>query len=139
MEIVVYVSRIAFTVLVGSLSPVSSSSLTHQIIGASDLSIVEALAPELQRPEIATLTEGDRDPRAVGRADVRFEGDFNADGELDLILVGHYLVDNQRGSFVLIARSEAGAWERTRLFTFDTDTIIGKAYETRPGDIAVFF
>jgi hypothetical protein len=66
----------------------------------------------------------------------RFEGDFNADGRRDLVLLGQHGQD-QRRSFVLIATAQGGGWARSGLLTFEAEFVVAKKVEN--GRVWIFF
>jgi len=112
---------------------------------ASDALIVQDLAPELDSMQLGRMEalneERRRNMVGVEGLGFRFEQDLNSDGQQELILLGDYAKGERRQSFVLIARSAAGQWVRSRLFTFDQEFIIAELGQTasRQGDLAVYF
>lgn len=105
----------------------------------SNVDIIGRLVPDLvgavpaQRPATVEDSPGELN-------DVRFEGDFNGDGREDLLLLGHRREDGAQKGFALLAsESVTGEWERVQVLEFESDVVLGKRYEVRPNDIAVFF
>lgn len=102
---------------------------------ASDLAIIQDLAPELDGVELGrmeTLSEQQRQ-KVAGEEHIRFryEMDVNSDGRQELVLLGSYAADEGRRSFVLIAAPAAGQWARSQLLTFDREFVIGLRYDNR--------
>ena len=96
-------------------------------IDATDFEIIEALVPELNDLRLLTMQDLTNEQTAnIGDAaevERRFEGDFNADGQRDLVLFG----SSASGPFVLLATSDAAVWHRSGLLRFDRPFIVGRA------------
>jgi hypothetical protein len=105
----------------------------------SNADIMRRLVPDLaaavpaQRPTAVQDSPGEL-------TEVRFEGDFNEDGQEDLLLLGHHQEEGEQRGFALLAtEAVTGEWERVQVLEFENDVAVGKRYEARPNDIAIFF
>jgi hypothetical protein len=109
----------------------------------NDALIVQDLAPELDSVQLGRMEalSEERRRNMVGEEGLgfRFEFDLNSDGQQELILLGTYSEGGRRKSFVLIARPAAGQWVRSQLLTFDHEFIIGRRYNVRPDELALWF
>lgn len=106
----------------------------------SDTLDLNTLAPELEEAEAISLDDLNQSQRqkiaGVDGISFRFEGDFNHDGQQDLMLLGRYRTDDMPSSFLLVATREPAGWTRAQLLTFEHDFVIGRMFES---GLAVFF
>jgi hypothetical protein len=126
-----------------SLLALSAANCQQQPEAASDARIVQDLAPELDGVQLGRMEALSEERRGnmvgVEGLGFRFEQDLDSDGQQELILLGTYSEGGRRKSFVLIARPAAGEWVRSQLLTFDQDFIIGRRYDVRPDELALWF
>ena len=133
-------SRVALFVGLGlgSIS-IGSVAVGAQLGRLSDAALLERLAPELANPAIVTRPEDldEKHQRVLAEQGIgfRFEGDFNSDGQQDLVLLGQHGLD-QRRSFVLIATGREKEWSRSGLLTFEQGFVVGRTYG---GELSIFF
>lgn len=122
------------------LLSLGSVAFGGQLGEPSDAAILKALAPELVNPAIVTrpedLSQQRRSILTEPGGGFRFEGDFNADGRRDLVLLGQHGQDRRR-SFVLIATAQEGGWTRSGLLTFVNEFVVAKKVEN--GRLWIFF
>lgn len=103
---------------------------------ASDADVLELLTPELN--DVRLLTMQDLTPEEISNigdtpeVDRRFEGDFNADGQPDLALLG----SDSGGTFLLLATRDQAAWRRSGLLRHSRPFIVGRLDR---GILRVFF
>jgi hypothetical protein len=122
------------------LFSLGSLAFGEQLGQPSDAALLKALAPELVNPAIVTKPEDLSPERQSVLTEpglgFRFEGDFNADGRRDLVLLGQHGQDRRR-SFVLIATAQGGGWARSGLLTFEAEFVVAKKVEN--GRVWIFF
>ena len=103
---------------------------------ASDAELLELLTPELN--DVRLLTMQDLTPEEISNigntpeVDRRFEGDFNADGQVDLALLG----SDSDGTFFLLATRDQTVWRRSGLLRHDRQFVVGRLDQ---GILRIFF
>ena len=124
-----------FNLLRYSDHPASST-----VVQRTDGELLSILAPELPYAALNSLddlTQSQRQKLAsVDGISFWFDGDFNADGKPDLMLLGRYGEGGELRSFALIATREPAGLARVQILTFEQRFIIGRIYDTGP---SIFF
>jgi hypothetical protein len=130
--------RAVFALIAGALS---CAPVFPEDAVISDNEALRRFASELTRSEVGfPSTDVQREPassRTPGLA-YRFLQDLDGDGRAELVLLGHGVdrIDLPRTFVLILSQTSDGAWQRSKLFTFDKAYVVG---ESRPMGINVFF